>query len=290
MRLMIASFSAATVAGLAAEARAQAIRACANDTNGNLRIVAKASECRNHETFLTWNQGAGTPGPRGPTGPQGPAGPAGGTVTLVQLPPGDAHCPTGGVKIEAAGTCRGRGEHHDSDARRDDDHHEDHDSGRCTPPSLAFVCNGPTGPAGDPGTGGRGAAYTDTEAPSHVLPPGVPVVVAHVDVPAGQYVVKAKGECSSAIEAGTGQIQCRLVATSGTADVDSQRTVTISGRFTTTTLLGPLSTPSAPAGIDLICQTNDPFPGAIDNAQLAAMQVSTLVSTIAPIPFLRTNR
>src|ERR1700674_369668 len=85
-----------------------------------------------------------------------------------------------------------------------------------------------TAPPDQPATPAPAAAARRTRTPrllATFLPPGAPVVVAHVDVPAGQYVVKAKGECSSAIEAGTGQIQCRLVATSGTADVDSQRTV-----------------------------------------------------------------
>ena len=52
------------------------IQACYNDTNGNLRLVNSASDCRNHETAISWNI-AGAPGVPGPPGPQGPAGPAG---------------------------------------------------------------------------------------------------------------------------------------------------------------------------------------------------------------------
>jgi hypothetical protein len=91
-------------AGLAAAALAQsapladsapeAIQACRNTTNGLLRVVDDASQCREHEQALSWNSegspgpagppgpagapGAfGLPGPAGPAGPTGPAGPAG---------------------------------------------------------------------------------------------------------------------------------------------------------------------------------------------------------------------
>src|SRR5258706_9952741 len=55
------------------------IHACYNDTNGGLRRVNSPSNCRNHETSISWNI-AGAQGPAGPpgaTGPQGPAGPGG---------------------------------------------------------------------------------------------------------------------------------------------------------------------------------------------------------------------
>jgi hypothetical protein len=57
------------------------IQACYNDTNGNLRLVSSPSDCRNHESPISWNV-AGAPGPQGPQGdpgPQGPPGPAGGS-------------------------------------------------------------------------------------------------------------------------------------------------------------------------------------------------------------------
>ncbi len=43
------------------------IQACYNNTNGNLRRVNSASDCRYHETPISWNVA-------GPAGPQGPAG------------------------------------------------------------------------------------------------------------------------------------------------------------------------------------------------------------------------
>src|SRR6266404_5854241 len=44
------------------------IQACYNDTNGELRRVNSPSDCRNHETSISWNI-AGPQGPAGPTGP-----------------------------------------------------------------------------------------------------------------------------------------------------------------------------------------------------------------------------
>ena len=58
---------------------AQTIRACFNNTNGNMRLVSSAADCRTNETFLTWNAAgsAGATGPTGAAGPVGPTGPAG---------------------------------------------------------------------------------------------------------------------------------------------------------------------------------------------------------------------
>lgn len=60
-------------------AGSKVIRACVNDTNGRVRIVAEKSGCRQHELAVVWNvQGPkGDPGPTGPPGPEGPRGPAG---------------------------------------------------------------------------------------------------------------------------------------------------------------------------------------------------------------------
>jgi len=52
------------------------IQACYDKANGNLRRVKSASDCRYHETPISWNV-AGPAGPPGPAGPQGPAGPPG---------------------------------------------------------------------------------------------------------------------------------------------------------------------------------------------------------------------
>src|SRR2546426_1060836 len=51
---------------------------CFNLTNGNVRLVADPSECRQHESAIRWNQ-TGPRGATGPIGPTGPTGPAGST-------------------------------------------------------------------------------------------------------------------------------------------------------------------------------------------------------------------
>jgi hypothetical protein len=54
------------------------IFACFDKQNGNLRVVADPSECRNSELPLTFNQ-TGQQGPQGIPGPQGPRGFTGAT-------------------------------------------------------------------------------------------------------------------------------------------------------------------------------------------------------------------
>jgi hypothetical protein len=52
------------------------IHACYNTTNGEVRLVESAADCKNREQAISWNQ-TGPQGPQGITGPPGPAGPAG---------------------------------------------------------------------------------------------------------------------------------------------------------------------------------------------------------------------
>ncbi len=56
----------------AADHDANAIHACVN-SQGNVRIVSAASECRNNETAITWSE-TGAVGPQGPQGEPGPKG------------------------------------------------------------------------------------------------------------------------------------------------------------------------------------------------------------------------
>jgi hypothetical protein len=55
------------------------IQACYNNTNGQLRRVNSPSDCKNHETSISWNTAGlqGSAGPQGPAGPQGAPGPQG---------------------------------------------------------------------------------------------------------------------------------------------------------------------------------------------------------------------
>ncbi len=59
-----------------AEPPMNTIQACYNDTNGGLRRVNSAADCKTHETPISWNI-AGPAGPQGPAGAQGPVGPQG---------------------------------------------------------------------------------------------------------------------------------------------------------------------------------------------------------------------
>jgi len=77
---------------------ANTIQACRNN-DGNLRQVARASDCRPSETPVSWNI-TGPTGPQGPVGPQGPQGPQG--------PAGPQGQPGPGVKT-IAGSARGIG-------------------------------------------------------------------------------------------------------------------------------------------------------------------------------------
>lgn len=52
------------------------IHACYSNSNGSVRLVDSAANCKNNETAITWNQ-TGAAGPQGAVGPQGPAGPTG---------------------------------------------------------------------------------------------------------------------------------------------------------------------------------------------------------------------
>jgi Collagen triple helix repeat (20 copies) len=58
------------------KASAQVIHACANNINGDLKVVAAGAACPRNWTPLSWNV-AGVPGPVGPPGPQGVQGLAG---------------------------------------------------------------------------------------------------------------------------------------------------------------------------------------------------------------------
>lgn len=70
-------FAVAALAIQVGVASAQStLSACYNQTNGNLRLVGSAADCRQGERFAQWSV-TGPQGPAGPAGVQGPAGPAG---------------------------------------------------------------------------------------------------------------------------------------------------------------------------------------------------------------------
>jgi hypothetical protein len=80
------------------------LQACANGTNGNLRLVADSQTgCRTNETGVSWNV-VGPAGVAGKDGINGTDGTNGVSPTVQQLAAADPNCPTGGVSItDAAG-------------------------------------------------------------------------------------------------------------------------------------------------------------------------------------------
>jgi hypothetical protein len=71
-----ASVSYATTLTTARSAVVVVINGCQAKSNGQLRLVADASECKSNELAVSGNS-AGATGPAGPAGAAGPAGPAG---------------------------------------------------------------------------------------------------------------------------------------------------------------------------------------------------------------------
>ncbi|HSO03626.1 MAG TPA: hypothetical protein VLQ92_04020 [Candidatus Limnocylindrales bacterium] len=70
-------------AAMAAAASSGEITACAQKSNGKMRLLKPGKKCKRTETTVTWNV-TGPQGPAGPVGPTGPAGPQG-----LQGPKGD---------------------------------------------------------------------------------------------------------------------------------------------------------------------------------------------------------
>ncbi len=79
--------SAGGVAVAAGTSGNDVIHGCYGKSNGQLRVVAAADDCKNNELPITWNQRGpvGPAGPRGLPGPPGPPGPGANVRTLGQV-------------------------------------------------------------------------------------------------------------------------------------------------------------------------------------------------------------
>jgi Collagen triple helix repeat (20 copies) len=130
--LLAASALAAGLSAWALPGSGSTIQGCVLRSNGALRVVDVASDCKVSEQALSWNQVGpqGPTGPRGPTGPQGATGPQGPTgqkgdrgdtgdrgadgasVTSAALAVGDPNCPSGGSAFTSISgityACNGR--------------------------------------------------------------------------------------------------------------------------------------------------------------------------------------
>ena len=72
------------------------IHGCYQKNSGNLRVVESASDCRNSELAITWNQ-QGPQGATGATGPQGPKGDKG--------DPGNEGSPVAYARVDNCSSC-----------------------------------------------------------------------------------------------------------------------------------------------------------------------------------------
>lgn len=236
-----------------------------------------------------------------------------GELSVTQLGVGDEHCPWGGAKIAVCGEKGDRDDDRDhdrsgqarafgSDRKKDKDKHGDRTQ-------VAYVCNGapgaagaqgpagppgepgpqgpagppgergPQGPTGPPGSGSGGGlppAYTAWTAsvPLHADgADGVLIPVAEVAVPAGSWVVEAKGQLDMTMEGGPIDVECVLQGSS-VGIIDTQLVTLIAP--STTALLGAFTTAGTEI-VTLACRDLDPgTPGAVSRAQLAAVQVDPL--------------
>ncbi|HUJ27504.1 MAG TPA: hypothetical protein VLW85_15875 [Myxococcales bacterium] len=113
------------------------------------------------------------------------------------------------------------------------------------------------------------------------LPPQVPMPIgAPISLPPGNYVIQAKGQLNATGEGGAVEIDCQLMGTVN-GQIDAQRVVAVGLDFTTTALLGTLTT----TGEDVWLQCNDQdavVPAEVDNAQLVAVQVGDVNSSTGP--------
>jgi hypothetical protein len=131
--IMVTLMSLAALSIMVYPCFADMIYGCYQKNNGQLRIVTNASECRNSEVFIQWNQ-VGPQGLIGPAGPQGAPGPAGPVGIQGVIGPIGATGPVG--PLGAVGPTGAKG-----------------DPG-ATGPTGAVGPQGPQGPAGPAGPPG----------------------------------------------------------------------------------------------------------------------------------------
>ncbi len=112
--LLVMGTIVSMICALTTPTLADTINSCYHKSTGALRIVSTATDCKNNETFLSWNsvgpQGAtgpaGPAGPQGATGPAGPAGPQGATGPAGPAGPQGATGPAGPAGPQGdPGTC-----------------------------------------------------------------------------------------------------------------------------------------------------------------------------------------
>ena len=147
---------------------------------------------------------------------------------------------------------------------------------------------GPQGPAGSVGAGGNGnvIAYADSVFTRHFLPAGSPLpsTVATLDLTPGNWVIVGKGMVSALSSSTSAEASCTLVSGIGGSgsNLDYHSVAMNMGVHNTVTIAAPFTVVGSSDGhLELQCQTLDTTDGMVENAQIWAVQVGTLNTTVA---------
>jgi len=319
LRRALTRFVALAAVAAASAVSAGTITLCA-DKEGDVRLPASGQSCGRDETPLTFaacsdssctnvTGPAGPMGPAGPQGPQGdigPSGPAGvdgavgpmgpiGPVGPVgaQGPKGDTGAqgiagpvgPQGPAGVAGpvgpqgpegiAGPIGPQGPQGDAGPQGVVGH------------TGAVGPVGPMGPQGPAGADGAGnvVANADTVFARHFIPAGSPLpsTVAALDLTPGNWVIVGKAMATALSETTTSEATCALVSGlgSGGANLDYHAVAMTMGVHNTVAVAAPITVVGSSDGhIELQCQSMDTVDGMIENAQVWAVQVGTLNSTI----------
>ena len=114
----------------------------------------------------------------------------------------------------------------------------------------------------------------------------LPSTIATLDLPPGNWVIVGKAMASALSETTTSEAHCALVSGRGgaTTNLDYQSVAMTLDVHHTVTVASPLTVSGTADGhLELQCQSVDTIDGIIENAQLWAVQVGTLNSTVIPV-------
>jgi hypothetical protein len=202
---------------------------------------------------------AGATGPQGVAGPVGPAGPAGLKGDIGPVGPQGLQGGVGPQGIAGA-----------------------------TGPQGPAGPMGPQGPAGGstPSDGGNVVAYADSVFTRHFMPAGSPLpsTVATLDLSPGNWVIVGKGMVSALQNSIGAEASCTLVSGigGGGSNLDYHSVSMTLGVHNTITVVAPFTVAgSADGHLELQCQSLDTTDGMVENAQIWAVQVGTLNTTVA---------
>jgi hypothetical protein len=147
---------------------------------------------------------------------------------------------------------------------------------------------GPQGPAGSTptSTNGNMIAFADSNFTRQPLHASLgPVPVAAIDLTPGNWVIVGKAMVTALSKSTTAEASCTLVS-GVVATLDFHSVAMTIGVHNTITVAAPFTvTGSADGRIELQCETVDLTEGALETAQLWAVQVGTLHTTVTYPPF-----